>query len=50
MPKIQGMANDYAVIGYVVTCSCGASAWNSGTISVLCWERFWVEVDLKRRY
>ena len=28
----------------------GASAWDSGTVSVLCQERFWAEVDLKRRY
>ena len=30
--------------------ACGASAWNSDTVSVLCRERLWVEVDLKRRY
>ena len=30
--------------------SCGASAWNSDTISVLCQECLWVLVDLKRRY
>ena len=31
--------------------ACGASAWNSGTVSVLSRERFWVGlvVDLKRR-
>ena len=29
---------------------CGASAWNSGTVSGLRRERFWVEVDLKRPY
>jgi len=26
-----------------------ASAWNSGAVSVLCRERFWVVVDLKKR-
>ena len=30
--------------------ACGASGWNSDTVSVLCRERFWVVVDLKRRY
>ena len=29
---------------------CGASAWNSDKVSVLCRERLWVVVDLKRRY
>jgi len=30
--------------------ACGASAWNSDTVSVLCRERLWVVVDLKKRY
>ena len=38
-------------LGKSLTCSClCASAWNSGTISVLCRERFWVVVGLKGRY
>jgi len=28
--------------------ACGASVWNSGTVSVLCREHLWVVVDLKR--
>ena len=30
------------------TIACGASAWNSGTVSVLCRECLWVVVNLKR--
>ena len=30
--------------------ACGASAWNSYTVPVLCRERLWVVMDLKRRY
>ena len=35
-----------------LTVACGALAWNSGTVSVLCRERLWVVglEDLKRRY
>ena len=38
-------------LGKSFTRSClGASASNSGTVTVLCRERLWVVVDLKRRY
>ena len=33
-----------------LTVASGASAWNSDIVSVLCQERPWVVVDLKRRY
>ena len=33
-----------------LTVACGALAWNSGTVSVLWRERFWVDADMKRRY
>ena len=36
-------------LGLSLTVACGASAWNSGTVYVLCRERLWVVVDLKRR-
>ena len=33
-----------------ISVACGASAWNSDTVSVLCRDRLWAVVDLKRRY
>jgi len=32
-----------------LTVACGASAWNSDAVSVLCRERLWTVADLKRR-
>ena len=34
---------------FTYSCLCD-SAWNSGKVSVLCRERFWVVEDLERRY
>ena len=47
-PALADMYGPWASPSLAV--ACGALAWNSDTVSVLCRERLWEVVTLKRRY